>query len=46
MENKPQSEPTLEIKDLGAATELTRGSAVLVPFFENGVPPYDRRWPV
>ena len=46
MEIKPQIEPTLEIKDLGAVTELTRGSAVLVPFFENGVPPYDRRWPV
>jgi hypothetical protein len=35
----------LRIEDLGAASKLTRGYAWPVPYFENGVPPYDRFWP-
>lgn len=48
VENKPEAEQTatLDIKDLGAATDKTHGSALLVPFYENGVPPYDHLWPV
>jgi hypothetical protein len=45
MQNNPVNEPTWEVKDMGAATEQTRGSALLVPYYENGVPPYDHRWP-
>lgn len=39
MEN-PAEAPWL--RDLGAATQLTRGSAYLWPWFETAAPPYDR----
>ena len=45
--NESHTDPTpcLEIEDRGAVTEQTRGSAYPLPFYENGVPPYDYFWP-
>jgi hypothetical protein len=48
--NESHTDPTpstlhLKIEDRGAVTELTRGSAYPLPFYENGVPPYDYFWP-
>ena len=31
----------LQMKDLGAASELTRGSALITPWIEMGIPPYN-----
>jgi hypothetical protein len=36
-----ESRNALQMKDLGAATELTRGSALRTPFIENGIAPYN-----
>lgn len=32
---------TLPIQDMGAASELTRGMALITPWFENAIPPYN-----
>ena len=36
----------LEIKDMGAATAITRGSPLLYPWFEIGPPPYNHFCPI
>lgn len=32
---------TPEITELGKATELTHGSPLITPWYENGIPPYN-----
>jgi len=37
------SQLPIEIRDLGAVTRVTRGSATLFPWYEVGNPPFNRR---
>jgi hypothetical protein len=41
-----QPRDLLEIKDVGAATAITRGSPELYPWYEIGPPPYNHYCPI
>lgn len=40
-----ENREALEIKDVGAATKLTRGTALITPWPEQGPPPYNHWCP-
>ena len=36
----------IEMKDMGAVKELTRGNALQLPWYETGIPPYNHWCPI
>jgi len=42
---KDDRSPPIEAVELGRASQATRGSTILFPWYESSPPPFDRRCP-